>query len=531
MSTEATNRRLFIASFLTLIAAGMGFAIRGGILGVWESKFGFTKLEVGEITGGGLTGFGVVIILCSVFADKIGYKLIMLTAFVLHIVSAIVTIAATPVFQSYEKGDPAGKDAAYTLLFVGMFIFAIANGLCEAVINPLTAALYPKKKTHYLNILHAGWPGGLILGAVLAYLFVGTGAKAVELRWEFSICLFLIPTVLYGLMIIKEKFPQSEARAAGVSFGTMLMQFTAPVLLLLLLLHAMVGYVELGTDSWIINIMENVIGDNALLLFIYTSAIMFVLRFFAGPIVERINPIGLLLISALLGAAGLFMLGSVQTLGLVLFAGTVYGLGKTFLWPTMLGVVGERFPKGGALTMGAMGGIGMLSAGLLGGPVIGYQQDLYATQHLKDAISEDAFLEFVKLEEDDDKKPIMGADGKPQVKGLDATKVSAVKEKKKLIGTVKGLNKKISDNIALTDTEKKTLAKGEETLAKGESSTLTDAEKSVLDAGIHGGQMALIWTAVVPVMMAIGYLGLLLYFRKQGGYKTEIIHDASEPGK
>src|SRR5688572_15206526 len=108
---------------------------------------------------------------------------------------------------------------------------------------------------------------------------------------------------------------------------------------------------------------------------------MFVLRFFAGPIVERINPVGLLLGSSVLGMIGLYWLGVAEGFA-VLIAGTVYALGKTFLWPTILGVVGERFPRGGALVMGAMGGMGMLSAGLLGGPMIGYKQDYYASKQL-----------------------------------------------------------------------------------------------------------------------------------------------------
>ena len=340
------NRALFIASFMTLIAAGVGFAVRGAILGDWAAQFGFTQSELGTITGGGLVGFGVVILVSSLFIDRLGYKPVLVLAFLLHALSAVITLAATPVFASQ------GKDATYWCLYVGMFMFAVGNGLCEGVINPLVATLYPNKKTHYLNILHAGWPGGLIVGGLLAYAFAGPGAQVKHLRWEIPMMFFVIPTVLYGLIILKEKFPMSDVKAAGVSFKTMLLEFASPVLLLLLILHAMVGYVELGTDSWITNIMENVIPGNAILLFVYTSGLMFILRFFAGPIVEKINPIGLLFVCSILGAVGLTLLGSATTGMAVLAAATIYGIGKTFLWPTMLGVVGERFPRGGAPSAG-----------------------------------------------------------------------------------------------------------------------------------------------------------------------------------
>ncbi|MCA9041052.1 MAG: MFS transporter, partial [Planctomycetaceae bacterium] len=455
--SESNRFPLFIASFLTLIAAGMGFAIRGAILDDWSIQFGFTKGELGGITGGGLVGFGVIIIFFSLFTDTVGYKPLMILAFIMHVLSAVLTLAATPIYASM------GKEATFQCLYWGMFMFAIANGLCETVINPLTANLYPKQKTHYLNILHAGWPGGLIVGGILAYLVCGDGAALQHLRWEIPMMFFLIPAVIYGLIILKEKFPESEAKAAGVSYGRMFSIFASPVFLLLLLLHAMVGYVELGTDSWITNIMENVIPGNAILLFIYTSGLMFVLRFFAGPIVEKVNPVGLLLGSAVLGCIGLLFLSAAETAMAILAAATVYGLGKTFLWPTMLGVVGERFPQGGAISMGALGGIGMLSAGLLGGPGIGYKQDYFASQQLQEE-SQETYDEFKSGSE-------KGFLFFPEIAGLDGEKVGVLKEKKK------------ENESEMTEDEKTKLA-------------------LVESASLFGGRQALKYTAVVPFMMA-----------------------------
>lgn len=461
-----SNGKIFLASFLTLIAAGMGFAVRGDVLAEWSRIFGFTQTELGTITGGGLVGMAFTIIGFSLFADRVGYKALLIGAFLLHVSSAVVTLAATPVFKA------AGKDATYWCLYVGMFMFSLANGMCEAAINPLVATLYPKQKTHYLNILHAGWPGGLILGGLLAFCFVGEKSVVTPLRWEIPMLFFLVPTLWYGAITIKEKFPISEARAAGVKFGEMLAEFAAPVLLFLLFLHALVGYVELGTDSWITNIMSGYI-KNSVLLLVYTAGLMFVLRFFAGPIVERINPLGLLFVSAVLGCLGLYMMGNMlgasAGLGGILVAATIYGVGKTFLWPTMLGVVGERFPKGGALAMGAMGGIGMASAGLLGGPGIGYTQDVHISAKLRElnpstydqvkSSEENHFLFF------------------PPVAGLDGSKVAAL------------------------------------------AAEATPATDEVKQATEYGRQMALKVTAGVPATMALGYLILLIYFRAIGGYK------------
>ncbi len=502
---------LFFASFMTLIAAGVGFSVRGGVLADWSAQFGFTKAELGGITGGGLVGFGIMILLCSTLADTVGYKPLMIVAFLLHVLSAVVTLAASWVFQHH------GKAATYECLYWGMFLFSLANGLCETVINPLAATLYPKQKTHYLNILHAGWPGGLIIGGLLAFCFVGEEAKLVRWPWEVSMALFLIPTLIYGLIMVFEPFPISEAKAAGVKFGTMAKEFLSPILLLLLFLHAMVGYVELGTDSWITNIMENVI-PNSILLLVYTAGLMFVLRFFAGPIVEKINPLGLLLCSAVLGCAGLYLLGSSVAGWSVFAAATVYGLGKTFFWPTMLGVVGERFPKGGALAMGAMGGVGMLSAGLLGGPGIGYKQDYFASNYLKGE-HPSTYERYVAA----DPKSFLFF---PSVAGLDGAKVATLKDE----------GKDLQQRTEILEKEGKRVEDDKKLHALVEwwesaEAHVPEDKKPVLEAGDYGGRMALKWTALVPFSMAVGYLILVIYFRLKGGYRAEVLHGAPPDGE
>ncbi len=480
--TPNANRLLW-AGFMAILAAGVGFSIRGGILSDWGTQFGFTQSDLGAITGGGLTGFGIIILLGALIADKVGYGKLMIFAFIMHFLSAIVTLAATPIYNSMVAADPAAaKNAAYQCLFWGMFMFAIGNGTAEAVVNPLVATLFPKNRTHYLNILHAGWPGGLVAGGLASYFMVG------KVKWEIQISLFMIPVVLYGLMCLKQRFPKSEASEHGIHFFDMLKEFAAPLLLLLLVIHAMLGYVELGTDSWISNITGNILAsrEQGLLLFVYTSTLMFILRFFAGPIVHRISPLGLLFVGATCGAIGLTFLGNATTGWLIVIAATIYGVGKTFLWPTMLGVVSDRFPKGGAITIGAMGGIGMLSAGLLGGPGIGYNQDYAASKDLRQKAP--AVYEAYKSET---KNRFLFF---PQIQGLDGSKVGAIRNKS--------------------------------------ADTRSAEETQVHDADLHGGRTALKTTAALPATMAVCYLLLILYFKSKGGYKQVHIsgsgHDAKE---
>ena len=502
--------RLLWAGFMAILAAGVGFSVRGAsVLTEWSKEFGFTQTELGEITGGGLIGFGIIIILSSFIAEKVGYGKLLVIAFMTHVFSAVLTLLAP---LAYASG---GKPACFQCLFWGMFLFSVGNGVCEAVVNPLVATLFPKNKTHYLNILHAGWPAGLILGGVAAIMMNSeTGALV---SWQVQISLFLIPVIIYGAMLLGQHMPGTEASAHGISFGRMLLEFASPLLLFLLLIHAMVGYVELGTDSWIAKITGAILDKNTgRWLFVYTSGLMFLLRFVAGPIVHRISPLGLLFISAVLAAFGLYTLGGVGTTAAAIGALTIYGLGKTFFWPTMLAVVSERFPRGGAVTIGTVGGVGMLSAGLLGGPGIGFKQDYYASKNLQQASpatydrykapNENSFVGF-------------------KVQGLDGQKVSVLEDGgAKLKSELEILNKSQTPNEKL-----KEQLQAQETWWTDAEKSKAEDEKPLKDATLYGGRMALKLTAIVPAVMAICYLLLILYFKAIGGYKPVYIEPAA-PG-
>ncbi len=495
---------LFWASFFTLIAAGMGFSIRGKIIGDWGQQFGFTQTDLGIITGQGLAGFGITIIFFSFFSDLFGYGILMVVAFIFHAMSVVLTLAAPFAFQQY------GKQGAFWCLYLGAWSFNLGNGTCEAVINPLTATLFPNNKTHWLNILHAGWPGGLVLGAL-----VNLGLNELprfgfeKVGWQVRWGIILAPMLLYGLMMVGRPFPKSEAKVSGVSVLTMVLTLLSPILLFLFLIHAMIGYVELGTDSWIQNITTTVLSNEtlALIAFIWTNLLMFTLRFFAGPIVHRINPIGLLFVSAILGTVGLLLLGMpfTNTAVLWLAAVTVYGIGKTFYWPTMLGVISERYPRGGALALGISGGIGMISAGFLGGPLIGYKQDYAASTELRQKAPET----YARYKADEATAPLPVI---PPIAGLDNAKVAVLKDNAS----------QLTSDLALlrqsgrTDKNLEALEQWWETQGKPNADT---DKKFVLPAELDGGKQALTWTAAVPATMAVCFLLLLLYFRLAGGYK------------
>ncbi|MCA9192980.1 MAG: MFS transporter [Planctomycetales bacterium] len=519
---------LLWAGFTAILAAGVGFAIRGGILDNWGREFGFTGAELGVIGGAGFTGFCFGIIIGGVVVDKIGYGKLVIAAFLFHVISALVTFSAV---------GGTERELAYSLLFWGTFIFAVANGTLEAVANPLVATLFPHNRTHYLNILHASWPAGLIIGGALGWVL----DDGLQLDWKIQLALFLLPTLAYGFMFFGQSFPKSEASQKGLSLGQMLgdvgllggavvclllaLFFSdlfsqlmspeqgmiakalgwavggvlllgigaitkgsvgSPLLFVLFVTHALVGAVELGTDGWIQNITGNILSSGeGKILFVFTSSVMFALRFCADFIEKKLgfSPVAILLVCALLACVGLNLTSRVETFVMAMLALTIYGIGKTFFWPTMLAVASDRFPRTGAIAISIMGGIGMMSAGLIGSPGLGYFKDRYAGEALQ--VSNPTLFDEYRAE-----KPSKFLVF-PEATGLDSKKMG-----------------ELSDQIA-------ELEKGQQ-----DASELKGKSDELLAASIAGDRRTLVTDSIIPATMAVIYIALLAYFASIGGYKV-----------
>ncbi len=437
----------------------------------------------------------------------------MILAFATHVLSAFVTFAPQ---AGMDKGS------VYNLLFWGMFLFAYGNGTLEAVANPLVATLFPEKRNHYLNLLHASWPAGMVIGAVCGWVL----DDKVGLYWKWQLALFLVPTIIYGLMFLKQHFPKSEASEEGLSLGEMfrevgiigaivvcfLLALFFPslmpkdagwatgvshgvagllviavaiitkfsvgswLLFFLFIAHGLVGAVELGTDGWIQNITGNILSsEQGKFLFIWTSLVMFSLRFCADFIERRmgLSPVSMLLACSILACGGLNLAAGIVSFVGAFLALTVYAVGKTFFWPTMLAVASDRFPRTGAVAISIMGGIGMLSAGLIGSPGLGYAKDRFAGEALK---NENAVL-FQEFKAPEASGFLFFADSH----GLDGRKLGEVKERLKADGG-------------------------------------TENDAIIQDASITGDRKTLRADSFIPATMAVIYLLILFYFKSIGGY-------------
>jgi MFS family permease len=349
---QAVNKNnLFVASCLALLVTSLSFGIRAGLLGTWGSEFNLDKAEISSIAATAFWGFPLAVIIGGMIVDVIGMKKLLLIAFLFHLAGILLTVFAG------SFGNP------FWALFISTLLIGIANGTVEAACNPLVASLYTDNKTTRLNHFHLWFPGGIVIGTLIVY-FLGKNdlVSGNITNWKMLVSLMLIPAVLYGWLFMKEKFPPTERVASGISTGEMYKSLANPLFIFMIICMFGTAITELFTGQWIGLLLKNV-TENAILILTITTGVMVVGRAFAGPVVHKLSPQGVLLASAILATLGLYLLG--HSSGNMIFVGAlIFGAGVCYFWPCMLGFVAEYLPKTGAVGLNLLGGAGMFAVSL-----------------------------------------------------------------------------------------------------------------------------------------------------------------------
>ncbi len=354
MTEVADRRRLYYVGNLSIFMIGLGFAVRANIAPDLQREF-YDKIDlansaamVGEALAATFIGFALTLLFGSALVDLVGMKRMLLFAALGFLLGAVglLMAAVADVGASVEA-----------VIFVSLLLTGLGWGAVEAASNPLIASIYPEEKTHRLNILHAWWPAGIVVGGLL-----GVALSSAGLPWELNLFVLILPALVLAWLVVTARFPVTERVAAGVSYADMLRELIKrPLFWVFWFCMFLTAAAELAPGQWVNISLSNVVGMQGILLLVYVSALMFVMRHFAGPIVERISSVGLMFVSCLAAGIGLYLLSLADSPALAFAAATIWGIGVCYLWPTMLGIVADRFANGGAVALGLMGFAGGLS--------------------------------------------------------------------------------------------------------------------------------------------------------------------------
>ena len=342
------RKRLYHVGNLSIFMIGLGFAVRANIASNLQEDI-YDKIDlansaalVGEALAATFMGFALTLLFGSALVDLIGMKRMLLLSALGYIAGAVGLVFATTM---------AINSSVETVIWVSLLLTGLGWGAVEAASNPMVAALYPEEKTHRLNILHAWWPAGIVVGGLMGYTITRVG-----LPWELNMFVLLLPALALAWMVSRATFPVTERVAAGVSYGQMFSELLKrPLFWVFWVCMFFTATAELAPGQWVKIALSHIVGMQGILLLVYVSALMFVMRHFAGPIVAHISPIGLMFVSCLAAGIGLYLLSLADTPVLAFGAATVWGIGVCYLWPTMLAITSERFPRGGAMALGLMG--------------------------------------------------------------------------------------------------------------------------------------------------------------------------------
>lgn len=477
-------RRLFVGSCFGVGASAATFVVISAIMGPLKEHFVLTNEQVGWIGGASMWGFTVTILIFGSLCDVLGMRLLLRLAIAGHAAGALLMMFAN----------------GFAMLFCGALTLSMADGLIQAACNPLVATIYSDRKTEMFNKFHLWFPAGIVIGGLITFALDRMAIGS----WQTKLALILVPAVVYGALFLGQKFPATERVQLGVSFGQMFKEtFFRPLFLLLALCMMMTASLELGPNRWVPAVLESA-GIPGILVLVWISLLMAVLRYFAGPLLRRLSPTGILFSSSVVAGLGLLWLSYTQTLGVAIAAGTVFAVGIAYFWPTMIGFTSERVPKGGALALAMMGGIGMLSVGLITSPMMGRVADSHLNEKLP-VQQTTACLQNVI-----DTYPAMMA------------------ERKGKAGADIGRAIKVARGVIATQTVEGSLPRSETAnalrvaiAAAPKSDAARTARKLLGPAENYGGKVSFRRVAVLAILLAIIFGALHLRDRARGGYKVE----------
>lgn len=344
------QNRLFLGSCFALITTAFSFSIRAGILPQLATDFNLTAEQLGFINSMWFLGFPLAMIIGGLVYHTFGPKKIMMIAFVCHALGILLTI-----YPQVLGG--------YNGLLLSTFLIGIGNGCTEAACNPMIADAYSgAQMSKMLNRFHMWFPGGIVVGSLLSKFMTDA-----NMGWQAQIWLILVPTLIYAYLFWGQAFPKPKTEGV-TSIGENIKAMLTPLYIFMFCCMALTAISEFGPQQWTGLIMSKS-GASPMIILALVTGLMAVIRYFAGPIVEKLDQTGVLLGSSVLATIGILLFAT-QTGGMVYVAAIFFAMGVALFWPNMVGFIAEKVPLSGALGMSIIGGVGMFSTAIFQ-PIIG----------------------------------------------------------------------------------------------------------------------------------------------------------------
>ena len=504
-SPSAVNRdRLFRGICFALVPTGFSFVLVSNILAQLKTEFILTNAAVGVIGGSALWGMAVSLLLVGPFLEKIGLKNATVCAFLCHL------IGVTLFLSGYAF---AGQAIAIWILIAGAIGFGAGNGFIEMAGNPLVATLFPDKKVLKLNHFHAFFPGAMIVGGLLGFFMAESGLFIAHWTWQIGI--IYIPILVYGAMVLPQKFPRTETAQAGIATSELFRYvLTHPLLWGLILIKMITLSLEMGPSRWIPEVLQAA-GVHGMLVFVWITFVMMILRVFAGPFVEKLAPTGMLIAASVLTAVGLYLFAFIETGMLpLLVAGTVFAAGVAFYFPTMVGLMSERFPRAGSLGIVLLIGMGFLGSGgsnaIMGDIADSYMPDALDTSQTVALLEtvEQRFPEYVAAAE--------SAEG--DLEAMAALGYRVENARNALQYTNQALEhyraEQALDGVATGNALRAII----DSSVPAERELIAEAASVLRPADNYGGRMAFFWVAPFGLAVALVFLVMFLRDKRSGGY-------------
>ena len=310
----------------------------------------------------------LVDIVAAKYADKIGYRLCVISS---QVLSSAGLLALTFL--------PELLPDAFAGILIAVALYAIGSGLIEVLLSPIVEACPFENKAGVMSLLHSFycWGAvGVILGSTLFFALFGIG------QWKILTILWALIPLYNAVNFISCPIEKLGEEGTNMSIRQLL---SVPMFWMMIFLMICAGSSEATMCQWASAFTESALkvskfsGDLAgPCLF---AVFMGIARMLYGKLSDRLNLVKTMLICGFC-AAVCYLLASLASWAFLGLTGcALCGLAVGIMWPGTISLSSRKCPAGGTAMFAFLALAGDLGA-TLGPAIVGKVAEL-AGENLK----------------------------------------------------------------------------------------------------------------------------------------------------